>query len=104
LYPAGDRGGNSVYLPAKETAKNLHSVWDSVVYDQTNDFDTPFSDSDWAKIGTIAADFVKTYPADATKAVDLDSKNWAADSFKISQADVYTDVLAGKALTDAYIT
>jgi len=104
LYPAGDRGGNSVSLPSRETAKNLHAVWDSVVYDQTNDFDTPFSDSDWAKIGTIAADFVKTYPADATKALDLDSKNWAADSFKISQTDVYTDVLSGKALTDAYVT
>lgn len=31
-YPAGDRGGNSVSLPSKEGAKNLHSVWDSVVY------------------------------------------------------------------------
>lgn len=32
-YPKGDRGGNSFSVPSKFTAKNLHSVWDSVVYD-----------------------------------------------------------------------
>lgn len=31
-FPKGDRGGNSVSLPSVSGAKNLHSVWDSVVY------------------------------------------------------------------------
>lgn len=31
-YPKGDEGGNFFHLPSKEGAKNLHSVWDSVVY------------------------------------------------------------------------
>ena len=34
-YPKGDRGGTSVYLPDREGAKNLHSVWDSVGYEYT---------------------------------------------------------------------
>jgi hypothetical protein len=38
-YPEGDRGGNSVALPSISGAKNLHSVWDSVVYSQTSDYD-----------------------------------------------------------------
>ena len=37
-YPQGDRGGNSVPLPSVDGAKNLHSVWDSVVYSQTSDY------------------------------------------------------------------
>jgi hypothetical protein len=38
-YTQGDRGGNSVALPSVSGAKNLHSVWDSVVYSKANDFD-----------------------------------------------------------------
>jgi hypothetical protein len=37
-YPAGDRGGNSFKLPSIDGAKNLHSVWDSVVYSEANDY------------------------------------------------------------------
>ena len=38
-YPAGDRGGNSFPLPSIDGAKNLHSVWDSVVYAEADDYD-----------------------------------------------------------------
>ena len=31
-YPSGDRGGNLFTLPSKKTAKNLHAVWDSLIY------------------------------------------------------------------------
>lgn len=34
-YPKGDAGGNFVNLPPKGGAKNLHSVWDSVLYEFT---------------------------------------------------------------------
>ena len=32
-FPAGDRGGNSFNLPTHYTAKELHAVWDSVIYE-----------------------------------------------------------------------
>lgn len=32
-YPAGDVGGNDFPLPNHYEAKNLHSVWDAVVYE-----------------------------------------------------------------------
>jgi hypothetical protein len=38
-YPAGDRGGNSFHLPPIDGAKNLHAVWDSVVYSEADDMD-----------------------------------------------------------------
>jgi hypothetical protein len=31
-YPKGDGGGNFVGIPSIDGAKNLHSVWDSMVY------------------------------------------------------------------------
>lgn len=34
-YPKGDAGGNFVNIPVKDGAKNLHSVWDSVLYAYT---------------------------------------------------------------------
>ena len=37
-YPAGDRGGNSFPLPSKDGAKNLHAVWDAVVYSEAGDY------------------------------------------------------------------
>jgi hypothetical protein len=36
-YPSGDRGGNSFPVPSVDGAKNLHAVWDSVVYAFPND-------------------------------------------------------------------
>jgi hypothetical protein len=32
-YPAGDRGGNDFPLPTHYSAKELHAVWDSVIYE-----------------------------------------------------------------------
>ena len=32
-FPAGDRGGNSFPLPTHYSAKELHAVWDSVIYE-----------------------------------------------------------------------
>ena len=37
-YPAGDRGGNSFPFPSIDGAKNLHSVWDSVIYTEAGDY------------------------------------------------------------------
>lgn len=35
-YPKGDAGGNFFKVPTKNTAKNLHSVWDAGVYSYSN--------------------------------------------------------------------
>ena len=102
-FPKGDRGGNSVSLPSRSGAKNLHSVWDSVVYAQTDDFDTPFSDSDWDKLGAYAADLVKTYPASSADLASLDPKVWANDSFAIANSFLYKGITVGTALTDEYV-
>lgn len=46
-YPRGDFGGNTVPLPDKEGANELHAVWDSVIYQYTGYEDLPFADAEW---------------------------------------------------------
>ncbi len=53
-YPKGDAGGNFVSIPAKDGAKNLHSVWDSVLYLYTATPSMPFSNSGWDDLGSEA--------------------------------------------------
>ena len=36
VYPAGDKGGNGFPVPNHYSADNLHSVWDSVIYEYHN--------------------------------------------------------------------
>ena len=102
-YPAGDRGGNSVAIPSIDGAKNLHAIWDSVVYAQPDDFTTPFSDADWAKIGAVAADLVSKHPATSSDLASLDPKVWAQDSFAISKDFLYKTVTPGDALSQDYV-
>lgn len=102
-YTQGDRGGNSVALPSVSGAKNLHSVWDSVVYAKANDFDLPFSTSDWDTISSDAQALIAKYPIDASVASNLDVNQWAMDSFKISSEFVYEGVTPNQTLSDEYI-
>lgn len=58
-------------------AKNLHSVWDSVVYSQAGDFDLPFTDDKWDNISNIAKDLMDKHKIDADRANDLNITQWA---------------------------
>ena len=53
-YPKGDAGGNFVAIPMKDGAKNLHSVWDSVIYLYTATPHMPFNAADWSTLGNQA--------------------------------------------------
>ena len=62
-YPKGDAGGNFVAIPAKDGAKNLHSVWDSVIYLYTATPHMPFNANDWNTLGNEAGGILKKYPS-----------------------------------------
>jgi len=102
-YPAGDRGGNSVPLPSKDGAKNLHAVWDAVIYSEAGDYNTPLSANDWTSLSNEAKKLMKMYPIDSKTANEIDPKVWANDSFKISQEIVYKGIHENEKLSDDYI-
>lgn len=102
-YEEGDRGGNSVALPSISGAKNLHSVWDSVAYSQTSDYDLPFADDKWEEISNVAKDFMKRHPIDADVASNIDVNQWAMDSYNISASFLYEGVEPNQALSKDYV-
>lgn len=103
-YMEGDRGGNSFPLPSKMGAKNLHSVWDSVVYSQAGDFNLPFSDSDWENISETARTLIEKHHIEKSEAEDIDPVNWANDSFEISSTFLYKDITEDEELPEDYIS
>merc|ERR1712166_1643385 len=105
-YTHGDRGGNSFRLPMKESAGNLHAVYDSVFYEFTGYPNLPFNSADWDKFGKIASDLVSKYPVEGLGSVkDLDFVDWANDSFKIASTFTYDEINhnENKALPADYI-
>jgi hypothetical protein len=66
-YPEGDRGGNSFPVPSIDGAKNLHSVWDSVAYEFTDDYSLPLSADNWTLLTQQAADLVAKHPKSSLK-------------------------------------
>lgn len=62
-YPKGDRGGNSEWIdPNVSGVGNLHSVWDSVIYEYPGYPDLPLSSSDWDFYTTTASSLASSYP------------------------------------------
>lgn len=83
-YERGDFGGNLVYLPDKEGAKNLHAVWDSVIYEFTGRAKLPFNDNDWSDLSSKAQTLMGKYEISDADAMNLDVKQWAHEAFEIS--------------------
>jgi hypothetical protein len=102
-YPAGDRGGNSFPVPSIDGAKNLHSVWDSVIYTEAGDYKLPLSSNDWASLSKEAKRLIDAFPIDSSVAEELDPNVWADDSYKISSEVVYSDISEGEKLSEAYV-
>jgi len=103
-YPEGDRGGNSFPVTAKDGAKNLHAVWDSVAYEFTGYPTLPFSDADWKENGEQAAALVKKYPLSSLKdTTNLNPMTWAMESFEVTKSFVYKDISEGESLPEEYV-
>lgn len=66
-YPHGDAGGNYEHVPSIDGVSNLHSVWDSVIYNYTGYADLPMSTTTWDYYGTQVQEMVSVYPVDLNK-------------------------------------
>mmetsp|Transcript_14374 Transcript_14374/g.17152 ORF Transcript_14374/g.17152 Transcript_14374/m.17152 type:complete len:219 (-) Transcript_14374:138-794(-) len=102
-YPKGDRGGNSEWIdPSIDGVKNLHSVWDSVIYSYTGYPDTPLSDKDWDWYTSEVADLAQNYPIDSSNLADGEFKTWGDESLHLAKTIVYPDFVEHVVPTDEY--
>lgn len=102
-YPSGDNGGNNEKLPSIEGASNLHSVWDSVIYQYTGYPDLPLNNADWNTLGDNISNMSDDIYVPTSDWHTNDTMQWAAESLQASKDTVYPDVVVGEALSDEYI-
>lgn len=75
--------------PSVDGVSNLHSVWDSVIYQFTGYPDLPLDDSDWDWYTTEAQTLADAYPVDPSDVNVGDHMGWAEESVEISKDYVY---------------
>ena len=94
-YPQGDRGGNSEKIPSISGVKNLHYVWDSIIYEYTGRPSLPLSDSDFDWYTTEAAKLSSTYEITSSELMAQDFMGWAEQSFEEAKTVAYPDFVTG---------
>jgi len=101
-YPKGDRGGNDFPLASQDGLKELHAVWDSIIFEYTGYATLPFSDADWNTNGDNAKALIAKYQIEDSEAKNLDPKYWANESFEISENFVYKNIKENQKLPQSY--
>jgi hypothetical protein len=104
-YPAGDRGGNSFPTKSHYKTKELHAVWDKVLYEFHVTEKVPITDDDWVNQGNIAQRIMSENPESEIDP-SMDPTVWAKESFEIASTFVYEGITEGDDLqaNEAYIT
>jgi len=102
-YPKGDKGGNSEWItPTIDGVGNLHSLWDSVMYEATGYPTLPLSNADWTTYTNNAEAAAQTYPVDPSTLHSGDFQEWADESLQIAKDYVYPDFVEHVLPTDEY--
>ena len=91
-FPVGDRGGNEFPLPDHYEANNLHSVWDSVMYEFHESMKMPFTSEAWTEVGGYVDILTSEYDVDAKQVNSEDYSQWGQDSYKIGTENAYKNV------------
>jgi len=102
-YPEGDAGGNYEHIPSVNGVSNLHSVWDSVIYQYTGYASLPFSDSDWDWVTGVAQDLADKYPIDESTILLNQFSTWSGESVELSKEYVYEGFVEGEVPDQTYI-
>lgn len=79
-YPSGDKGGNAFPTKSHYGTKELHAVWDKVLYEFHVTEAVPLTDDDWVNQGTIATRIMKENPESEIDP-SMDPTVWAHESW-----------------------
>lgn len=102
-YPKGDRGGNSEWInPNIEGVGNLHSVWDSVIYQLTGYETLPLSDDSWDFYTNTTTEYSTTYPVEEEQLQAGEFQVWADESLQMAKDYVYAGFTEHVEPTEAY--
>lgn len=104
-YPKGDSGGNYEHIPEKGDTgvTNMHSVWDSVIYEDCGYPELPLDSDAWDTLTTNAGDIYTAYPIDQSILKEGDFLGWATEGLQMAKDYVYKDFNFNGEQTQAYI-
>ena len=94
-YETGDEGGNFEHVPSIEGVENLHSVWDSVIYQYPGYPVMPLSDSDWDFYSSTTQKMSADYPVNSADVLPEDFMTWANESYELAITYVYPGFVVG---------
>jgi hypothetical protein len=102
--PHGDKGGNMFPLHNHDGAKELHAVWDKVIYAYHKNPPRPFTKDSWAMQGAMALDLFDQFKFTPKQYETTDFKLFSQEAFDIAE-HAYDGLIPGKNETvpDAYI-
>lgn len=101
--PKGDRGGNNFELPKKNFVDNLHSLWDSVIYEFQSYYTLPFSDSDWSKIESNVKTLTSKYQISSSEYQNTNYMKWATDAYNIGAQNAWEGISENTVVSTSYI-
>lgn len=102
-YPKGDLGGNLFTIPAAQGVTNLHSLWDSILYEFVGTPSMPFSYNDWSDLGRNITKMETAYSFNANEWDIFNATQWAVESFEMSKSNVYAGIKEYIAPSDDYV-
>jgi hypothetical protein len=90
MFPEGDQGGNlETFEPVIDGVANLHSIWDSVIYNFTGYPELPLTDEHWASLTADAADIAENYPFSEQRVMSGQFSDWSTESFELAVIFAY---------------
>ena len=105
-FPKGDKGGNTILMKNHYTVKNLHSLWDTVLYKYHKTIYRPFTAESFDDFGKLATELRTKVEGSLTKSEieTIDFKLMEQESFDAGP-QLYDGVVNDKdtPLVDGYV-
>ena len=104
-YKSGDVGGNAFTIPSQMGDKNLHSVWDHMMFTQHVSIKRPIPADYWPTFVTDCSDILQRnieVVSDPTTYENLSVAKWANESYDIATT-VYDGLTKGEYIPDWYV-
>lgn len=104
-HTQGDKGGNEFITKSHYGAKELHAVWDEVIYANHKSIKRPFTSTTWADFGDMSTELLDGVTVTTSETNTIDYKKFASESYKIA-VHVYDNINESKddPLPSAYTT
>ena len=98
-------GGNLYMLGEYEGINELHAVWDSVVYNYTEDAKQPLDEDSWQFLGQEALNIRTENPEESFKFGEIGrpEREWYKETLELAETYVYPGVTQNEVPSQEYI-